>query len=91
MRVEQGLLLFGCGASDQHRAGPVGEQLLHDRHTVLWRLARAVHGFGQPLPESSVVIDSGNAQVHEGKPAELCHGLLGFDLAASNLVQQRLQ
>ncbi len=73
---------------EEHRGRGGGEQLLHDRRTVLGRLARPVDGFGHPLTQVTVVVDAGEPQIGVRQAPQLADGVVGCTLARGHLVDE---
>jgi len=55
---------------------------------LLWRLALAEDDLGRSLPERSMMIDFGEAQVFERQVAQTFEGMVGGEATATNLTQQ---
>ena len=73
----RGLDLVVVGPGEQDGRVRSGQQLGDDRGALLGRLARPVDGLGQALAQVAVVVDPGEAQVGEGQPPQLAHGVVG--------------
>jgi hypothetical protein len=80
-----GVLLFSCARRQDISA--VFGQAAEDGGYLLGRFALAEDHFGHALPEGSVVVDLGEAEVFEGQVTEAGDGLVGGDPLRSDLIE----
>jgi hypothetical protein len=64
------------------------EQLGHDGGAVLGGLTGPVDGLGHALAEVALVVDTGEAQVGVGQPAQLADGIVGSAVARGDAVDE---
>ena len=69
----------------------MGEQLADDPDALLGRLAGSVHRLRHALPERTVVVDEGIAEIGEGQPPQPGDGVVGRQFAGADGVDHRPQ
>ena len=77
MRGPECLALILGRARHEHSTGAVREQLGHDLHALLGRLARPVHRLGGALTEVTVMVDESVANIAERKSGQAVHRVVG--------------
>src|SRR5438067_6843950 len=78
-------------AGDEHAAGAALEQRPCDRGHLLRCLPLCEDRFGRALPELTVHVDPGEAEIAEGQLRELLERALRLDLAASYALEELFQ
>jgi prephenate dehydratase len=89
--LQRGGNLMLVGPGEQHWAGPMLEELAHDRGAVRRRLAGPEDRLWESLAERAVVVDAGESEVREWETTEGRDGIVNPDSSVPHVAEHLVE